>query len=78
MSNAFAVESKILSRRFQASALRFVVFNQLYDFGLEGILRRVERSDGLSERLLLELFLDRQAKFSQLFDIRPRVKLQLL
>ena len=41
------------------------------------ILRRVDRADGLGERLLLELFLDCQAEFGELFDVRPRVKLQL-
>ncbi len=40
------------------------------------ILRAVNGSNRLSERLLLKLFLNRQAEFSEFFDIRPRMKLQ--
>ena len=65
-------------RTRQASALRFVVFNQFQDLGLKCVLRPIDGSNRLSERLLLELFLNRQAEFSELFDIRSRVKLQLL
>ena len=65
-------------RTRQASALRLVSFNQLHDLGLKCILRGVNRSDRLSERLLLELFLNRQAEFGEFFDIRPRVKFQVL
>ena len=63
------VDTPTLSRRPQTGALCFVVFNQLYDFGLEGILRGVKVSDGLSESLLLELLFDRQAEFSDFLDI---------
>jgi hypothetical protein len=41
-------------------------------------LRAINGSDRISERLLLEFFLNRQAKLGELFDIRPRVKLQVL
>ena len=65
-------------RARQPSALRFVIFNQLHDLGLKCILRAVNGSDRLGERLLLELFLNRQAEFGEFFDIRPRMKLQVL
>ena len=60
---------RLSTRRLQASAFRFIIFNQLYDFGLKGILRRVDRSDCFSESLLLELLFDRQAEFGELFNI---------
>ena len=65
-------------RAGQPSALRFVIFNQLHDLGLKSILRAVNGSDRLGERLLLELFFNRQAEFSEFFDIRSRMKLQVL
>src|SRR5437870_3571715 len=63
-------------RARQTGALRFVVFNQRHDLGLKCILRAVNGSNRLSERLLLELFLNRQAEFSEFFDVGPRMKLQ--
>ena len=39
-------------------------------------LRRPRRC--LSKRLLLELFLNRQAQLGELFDVATRMKLQLL
>ena len=63
-------------RTRQASALRLVGSDQFQDLGLKCILRAVNGSDRLNERLLLELFLNRQAEFSEFFDIRPRMKLQ--
>ena len=65
-------------RTRQASALRLVGSDQFQDLGLKCILRAVNGSDRLSERLLLELFLNRQAEFGEFFDIRPRMKLQVL
>ena len=65
-------------RTRQASALRLVGSDQFQDLGLKCILRAVNGSDRLSERLLLELFLNRQAEFSEFFDVRPRMKLQVL
>ena len=59
-------------------ALRLVVFNQLYDFGLKGILCGVDRSDCFSESFLLELLFDRQAEFGELFNISAGVELQFL
>ena len=61
----------------QPSELRFVIFNQLHDLGLKGILCRVDRADGLRKRLLLELFLNCQAQLGELFDVAARMKLQL-
>src|SRR5436190_16684509 len=37
----------------QASALCFVIFNQLHGLGLKSILCRVDGADGLRKRLLL-------------------------
>ena len=51
-------------RARQTRALRVVVFNQRQDLGLKCILRGVDGTDGLRKRLLLELFLNRQAEFS--------------
>src|ERR1051325_11574033 len=65
-------------RTRQASALRFVSSNQFQDFRLKRILRAVNGSGCLSECLLLELFFNRQAKFSEFFDVGPGMKLQFL
>src|SRR5438874_11366386 len=65
-------------RARQTRALPFVVFNQRQDLGLKCILRAVNGSNRLSKRLLLELFLNRQAEFSEFFDVGPRMKLQFL
>ena len=56
-------------RTRQPSALRLVSSDQLHDLGLKSILRGVNGSDSLSESLLLELFLNRQAEFGELFDV---------
>ena len=64
-------------RARQTRTLRFVVFNQLQNLGLKCILRAVNGADRISERLLLELFFDRQAELGELFNVRPRVKLQV-
>src|SRR5262249_2896369 len=69
---------RMSDRTGQASALCLVGFNQSQDLGLKCILRAVNGSDRLSELLLFELFLNRQAKFSEFFDISPRMKLQFL
>src|SRR6266581_5163656 len=63
-------------RARQTRALCVVVFNQRQDLGLKCILRAVNGSNRLSERLLLELVLNRQAEFSEFFDVGPRMKLQ--
>ena len=65
-------------RTRQASALRLVGSDQFQDLGLKCILRAVNGSDPVSERLLLEFFLNRQAEFSEFFNISPRMKLQVL
>ena len=57
-------------RTRQASALGFVGPDQLQNLGLKCILRGVNGADRFSERLLFELFLDRQAEFRELFDVR--------
>ena len=46
-------------RTRQASALRLVGSDQFQDLGLKCILRAINGSDRISERLLLELFFDR-------------------
>ncbi len=48
-----------LSGRSQTSAFRFVIFNQFQYLGLKNVLRRIDGTNRLGERLLLELFLDR-------------------
>ncbi|PYI80351.1 MAG: hypothetical protein DMF48_05075 [Verrucomicrobia bacterium] len=55
---------RVSGRIRQSSALRFVIFNQLHDLGLKSVLCRLDGTDGLRKRLLLELFLNRQAEFS--------------
>src|SRR5262249_28836460 len=65
-------------RTRQASALRLVGPNQFQDLRLKCILCAVNGSDPVSKCLLFELFLNRQAEFSELFDISPRMKLQFL
>ena len=56
----------------------FVGTDQLPDLGFKRILRRVNGTDRLSERLLLELLLSSQAEFNQLFNVGPRMKPQIL
>ena len=65
-------------RTRQASALHLVGSDQFHDLGLKCILRAVNGSDALSERLLLELFFNRQTEFGELFYVRSRVKFQVL
>jgi len=43
---------------------------------MESFLRGVNVSDGFDERLLLEFILNRQAQFSELFDVGAGVKFQ--
>jgi hypothetical protein len=57
-------EQQPSGRARQTRTLRFVVSNQLQDLGLKCVLRGINRADRLSERLLLELFLNGQTEFS--------------
>jgi hypothetical protein len=62
---------RMSGRTRRSSALRFVGSDQLQDLGLKRILRGVNGADRLSERLLLEFVFNRQAEFSELFNIAP-------
>ena len=65
-----ADKHRMSGRTRQASALFFVSSDQLQDLGLKCVLRGENGADPLSERLLLKFLLNRQAEFSQFFDIR--------
>jgi hypothetical protein len=69
-SKSQSIKRRMSGRTRQATALRSVIFNQLYDLGLKCILRGVNSAYRFSERLLLKFLLDRQAEFRELFDIR--------